>query len=291
VITAERLTKRYGATLALDDLNLVVPAGSVFGLLGPNGSGKTTFIKLLMGFIFPDAGRLERGNLAPHRIGYLAERPALAPRSRLGEYLRTVGQLSGLAGRQLDSAVEQRLWQVGLDALVGAHVGACSKGMLQRLALAVALLADPPLVVLDEPMEGLDPAWQVAVRDLMLELRSQGKTVLLSTHRLNDVAQVCTHVAILRQGRLRRAGALADVLPLRQEVTIAVAALDSNLAATLSACHPEITVTGTCIGLRGEAVRLKPVILRRLLNANADILGLTQQRATLEEVYLEAMRT
>lgn len=290
MIAATHLTKRYGDTVALDDLSLAIPTGSVFGLLGPNGSGKTTFIKLLMGFIFPDGGHLDRGDLAPHRIGYLAERPSLAPRSRMGEYLRTVGQLSGLAGRQLDSAVEQRLRQVGLDPVAGAAVGSCSKGMLQRLALAVALLADPPLVVLDEPMEGLDPAWQATVRDLMLELRSQGKTVLLSTHRLNDVAQVCTHVAILRQGRLRRAGALSDVLPLRQEVTIVVAALDDGLAATLRALHPEITVTGAHIGLRGEALRFKPVILRWLLNANADILDLTQQRTTLEEVYLEAMR-
>jgi ABC-2 type transport system ATP-binding protein len=291
VIAATHITKRYGATLALDDLSLAIPAGAVFGLLGPNGSGKTTFIKLLMGFIFPDAGHMERGDLPPRRLGYLAERPALAPRSRIGEYLRTIGQLSGLAGQQLDSAVEQRLRQVGLDGVAGARVGACSKGMLQRLALAVALVADPPLVVLDEPMEGLDPSWQVTVRNLLLELRGQGKTVLLSTHRLNDVAQVCTHVAILRQGQLRRAGALADVLPLRQEVTILVAALDDGLGAALRAFHPEITVTGTRIDLRGEAISLKPAILRRLLNANVDILDLTQQRATLEEVYLEAMRT
>jgi ABC-2 type transport system ATP-binding protein len=290
VIAATHITKRYGATLALDDLSLAVPAGAIFGLLGPNGSGKTTFIKLLMGFIFPDAGGVDRGDLAPQRIGYLAERPALAPRSRMGEYLRMVGQLSGLAGRQLDSAVQERLRQVGLDAVAGARIGTCSKGMLQRLALAVALVADPPLVVLDEPMEGLDPVWQMMVRELVQELAGRGQTVLLSTHRLGDVAQVCTHVAILRQGKLRRTGALGDVLPLRQQVTITVPALDDALAIVLAALHPGITATRQQICLRGEAVNLKPVVLRRLLNANVDVLDLTQQRTTLEEVYLEAMR-
>jgi len=150
VIQASELSKRYGSTLALDRLNLAIPAGSAFGLLGPNGAGKSTFIKLLLELNMPDSGHLVREGVARQQIGYLPERPAMPIRSRVGEYLTLIGRLSGLGGRRLHSTVEQRLVQVGLRRAAGIRIGACSKGMLQRLGLAVALIADPPLLVLDD---------------------------------------------------------------------------------------------------------------------------------------------
>lgn len=289
MIRTTDLTKYYGETLALDRLTLTIPKGAAFGLLGPNGSGKTTFIKLVLGIVFPDSGQLERDGIASHRIGYLPERPALPPRSRVAEYLELIGQLSGLRGRHLRSAVDQRLVQVGLSRVAGARIASCSKGMLQRLGLAVALISDPRLVVLDEPMEGLDPAWQKTVRDLVVDLNHQGKTVILSTHRLNDVAQVCSHVCILARGQLKRAGALDDVLPPRQQVIIGVNHLPDSLRPMLASVHPDLRVRETSVILTGEALFYKAAVLSMLLSAAVDIKDMTQQRFSLEEVYLEAV--
>lgn len=289
MIQAVDLTKLYGPTLALDRLTVTIPQGAVFGLLGPNGSGKSTFIKLLLGLIFPDSGQLLRGDIASHQFGYLPERPALPPRSRVAEYLELVGQLSGLRGRRLRSAVDQHLVQVGLSRVAGARIGTCSKGMLQRLGLAVALVADPPVIVLDEPMEGLDPAWQKTVRDMMAELNRQGKTVVLSTHRLSDVAQVCSHVCILARGQLKRAGALDMVLPPRRQVIIGVDQVPEALRVVLTGLHSEIRVRDTSIALTGEALAHKADVLGALLQAGVDIQDMTQQRLSLEEVYLEAV--
>jgi ABC-2 type transport system ATP-binding protein len=289
VIQAVDLTKRYGATLALDHLSVTIPERAVFGLLGPNGSGKTTFIKLLLGLIFPDSGQIDRGELAPHHLGYLPERPALPPRSRIAEYLELVGQLSGLRGRRLRSTVDQRLVQVGLGRVAGARIGSCSKGMLQRLGLAVALVADPPLVVLDEPMEGLDPAWQKTVRDLIVELNRQGKTIVLSTHRLSDVAQVCSHVCIVAGGQVKRAGVLDAVLPPREQIIIGVDRVPEALRPVLASLHPDVRVKDSTIALSGDALTRKAEVLDTLLRAGVDIQAMAQQRLSLEEVYLEAV--
>ena len=267
-----------------------MPPGAVFGLLGPNGSGKTTFIKLLLGLIFPDAGSVESDAGAARCIGYLPERIALPPRSRIDEYLRLCTHLDGLRGTVLDSAVDARLHQVGLDHVASQRIGSCSKGMLQRLGLAVALIGDPPLLVLDEPMEGLDPAWQKAVRDLIGQLRRAGKTVLLSTHRLSDVAELCDHVAILSSGRLKQAGALADVLPLRERVVIDVDRVPASLAASLTVLGSGVALQDDRVLLEGPAVARKGDALRLLLDGGADVRGLAQERLTLEEIYLEAMR-
>ena len=290
MIRANQLSKRYGATVALDRLDLAVPPSAVFGLLGPNGSGKTTFIKLLLGLIFPDTGSIVSGVVAARQIGYLPERMALPPRSRIGEYLSLCAYLDGLRGATLDNAVKERLRQVGLDQVIGQRIGACSKGMLQRLGLAVALIGDPLLLVLDEPMEGLDPAWQVAVRELITQLRRDGKTILLSTHRLSDVAEVCDHVAILSHGQIKRAGALVDVLPLRERVVIEVDGVPELLAGDLAAFGTGVTRHGSQVLLDGPGVALKSDVLRLLLDAGADVRSLRQERLSLEEVYLEAMR-
>ncbi len=284
------LIKRYGPTTALDHLTLSIPGGTVFGLLGPNASGKSTLLKLLMGFIFPDQGQIDLGGLAPAAIGYVPERPHLPPGSRIGEYLHTAGRLAGLGGAQLQQEVARCLQTVGLEHVAGWRIRACSKGMLQRLALAQALLADPPVLVLDEPMGGLDPAGQKAIRELIKSLPAAGKTVLFSTHRLSEVTEVCSHLAILNRGRLIRTGPLAEVLPLRPQVTICVDHLPAEMGRLVAALDSDISITGNSILLEGEAVRRKAEVVRHLLDAGMDIASLNQQRATVEDVYLEAIR-
>ncbi len=290
MIRVTSLTKRYGATLALDALTLTVPEGSTFGLVGPNGSGKSTLFKLLMGFMFPDAGTIDLGGLPPTRIGYTPDRAFLPLNFRLEEYLLVTARLSGLRDSAAREAVRLRLQQVGLSQVAGSYVRGLSKGMLQRLSLAAALLHDPPLLLLDEPMSGLDPAQQAAIRALIKSCQQAGKMVLLSTHRLSEVTEICTHIGILRQGRLVRTGPLAEVLALRPQVTIRVDKIPEGLAPFLNAQYPGVCIQDSTLTLSEGASAAKNEILRALMDAGCDIQMLTQQRATLEEIYIEAMQ-
>jgi len=290
MIRCADVTKRYGNTLALDRLTLAVPNGAVYGLLGPNGAGKSTLINLLMRFIFPDAGSIDYADLRSFQIGYVPERPAFPPRCPADEYLTVAGRLGGIDRATLEKTVATRLHQVGLSHATHWRVNQFSKGMLQRLALAQALLSDPPFLVFDEPMNGLDPIGQKEVRDLIKQLRTESKTILFSTHRLEDIVDVCTHVAILKRGRLVRAGSLAEVLPERAQVILIVDCLNDETRRSLTANFPDVVLNGDTITLNGDALTHKTQIVRALIDAGADIRQLTQARATLEEVYLEAMR-
>jgi ABC-2 type transport system ATP-binding protein len=290
VITVTNLVKRYGEVTALQDLSLRVPAGTVFGVLGPNGAGKTTLLRLMVGLIFPDSGSIELQGCPRHRLGYLPERPHFPGRFRVEEYMLVAGQLSGLAGPQLRAAVSAALAQTGLSQVADRRIAACSKGMLQRLGLAQCLLTDPPLILLDEPLSGLDPAAQAAMRHLVSGLSRSGRTILLSTHRLADVSQMCSHIAILARGRLSRCGPLPQVLAPRSHLLIQVDRLPDAVSQQIFQLHPAVALNGTEIVLADEAVGVKRQILQILLDAQVDILRLESQGATLEEVYLEAVR-
>lgn len=291
MITVSNLTKRYGDVTALQDLSLEVPAGTVFGLLGPNGAGKTTLLQIVTGLIMPDSGRIELDECLRHRIGYLPERPHFGNRFRISELLFVSGQLGGLHGIDLRDAVSSALAQTGLTQVSGRRVAACSKGMLQRLGLAQALLTDPPLILLDEPMSGLDPAAQAAMRHLVMALSSSGKTIVLSTHRLADVSQTCSHVAILAQGRLSKSGPLREVLAPQIGVRIEAGQMPDFVVSQITQLHPAIVVKGSEIALNGEATSVKHQILRLLLDAHVDIMRVDSRGASLEEVYLEAVRS
>jgi ABC-2 type transport system ATP-binding protein len=293
VIQVTNLTKRYERLTALDRFTLHVPAGAIFGLLGPNGAGKTTLIRLLVGLIFPDGGTIQLSGVAPYQVGYLPERPHFAPRFRVKEYLRLVGEAGGLSGRALAYGVNRALQLTGMQIAAGKRVADCSKGMLQRLGLAQALLADPPLILLDEPFSGLDPTAQVSMRTVIQRLNQAGTTIVLSTHRLSDVNQVCTDIAILADGRLAHSGPLTEVLAPRSQVLIRTAApLPEPLATQLQQALPEffLAADGKEITLPDSAMQAKAVVLQALLKSGVEVTHLEQQRATLEEVYLEAIR-
>jgi ABC-2 type transport system ATP-binding protein len=221
IIEVEGLRKSYrrlrGAPrVALDGLELAVPDGGVFGLLGPNGSGKTTTIRCLLGLARPSAGAVRvLGRTLPDglpevlaRTGAIVEFPALFPTMTGRENLRLLGAMAGLGHRRVDEVLEQ----VGLAARAGDQVRRYSLGMRQRLGLAAALLKDPALLVLDEPANGLDPAGIREVRELLRRLGAEGRTVVVSTHLLAEVEQTCDSVAILSRGRCVASGPVADVL-------------------------------------------------------------------------------
>lgn len=203
--------------LALRPLRLRVEEGEVFGFLGPNGAGKTTTLKLLMGLVFPTAGtaRLLGKELddpaVRSQIGFLPEQPYFYDHLTARELLNYYGQLSGVPARGRSVRVEEMLERVGLRDSANVQLRRFSKGMLQRVGLAQAILHDPKLVFLDEPMSGLDPMGRREVRDLIQQLRSEGKTVFFSTHILSDAEALCDRVAVIHQGELRGVGAIADL--------------------------------------------------------------------------------
>jgi len=288
MIRAQALTKIYRSTTALDQVSLEIPPGAVFGILGPNGAGKTTLLRIVMGFVFPTAGTIDRGGLSAAGIGYLPERAFYPLRFSIGDYLSTQARLAGLRGASQRATVTRLLHQVGLAGVTSRPMGDCSRGMLQRLGMAQALLGDPSLLVLDEPALGLDPAGQVFMREHIAALGRAGKTVLLSSHHLDEVTRVCSHVAVLSQGRLVRTGPIASILAPRAQIVIGTGPIPSELAQHLGAQYPGTTVDALTVKLEGKATTHKAEILRMLLDHGVDVRQLSELHDTLEEVFMEA---
>ena len=236
VIRTDGLTKRYGHVLAVDGLSLDVPRGRIYGLLGPNGSGKTTLMSMLLGLVRPTAGSFtlfgnspEQGGLDKelHRIGALIETstfyPYLSGRNNLAYF-------QGISGRGDAAELDSLLQQVGLGGRGGDKFQTYSLGMKQRLGLAYTLLGDPELLVLDEPTNGMDPAGMAEVRDLIRGLARDDRTVILSSHLLNEVEQVCDSVAILSHGRLIAQGDVAELLQERGSPQVRLRTTDDRKA-------------------------------------------------------------
>lgn len=214
------------SVLAVRDLTLRVPPGQIYGLLGPNGSGKSTTLKIILGLVSPTRGKTEifgqDSSLAGSReaVGFLPENPYFYKYLTGRETLRFYGKLCGLRGARLKSRVEELLALVGLTSASERRLGVYSKGMLQRVGLAQALVQEPKLVVLDEPTAGVDPAGAREIRDLILDLKQRGITVLLSSHLLGQVQEICDRVGILANGVLVREGALADLLAIENRTDL-----------------------------------------------------------------------
>ena len=233
-VEIERLTKVFPVPLrrervvAVQDLSLRVEKGEVYGLLGPNGSGKSTTLKILLGLVTATSGETrvfgeDSSSVRSRRdVGFLPENPYFYKFLTGAETVRFFGKLSGMSGDGLEARVEELLELVGLTDAAARRVGSYSKGMLQRIGLAQALVQDPGLLVLDEPTAGVDPVGSREIRDLILELKARGKTVLLCSHLLSQVQEVCDRVGILARGRLVREGRVEDLLAIsdRSEVIV-----------------------------------------------------------------------
>ncbi len=288
-----RLGFRARKLEALVALDLGVEPGSIYGFIGPNGAGKSTTIKILVGLVRPSAGRaaLFGRDIADPRarlsVGYLPENPSFHDFMRPLEVLRYLGQLSGLSGADLDRRAEALIDRVGLGHARDLTVRKFSKGMVQRLGLAQALIHDPPLLILDEPMSGLDPIGRKEVRDLILELRGQGKAVFFSTHILPDVESVCDRVGMVFKGQLVKEGALQGLL---DDTVRAVELRCAPLTpAQLEGLAP---VTGRATALpEGHAftcanLDAANVAVARLLAAGGRLLSLQPHRESLEETFV-----
>lgn len=289
-VDVAHLTKTYGRVRALSDLTLRVQRGEVFGFLGPNGAGKTTSVKVLVGLTRPSSGA---GSLLGYRLGDRRARARLGylpELFRFPEWLcaREVMRLHGrLCGRRIaPREIEESLQLVGLGARAGDRVGTFSKGMQQRLGLAVALLGRPELVILDEPTSALDPAGRLEVREILHGLRAQGTTVFLNSHLLTEVEHVCDRVAVVTRGRVVAQGTISQILGAQSAVRVRAAANGVPLATLLEPFGCVVPEDGSMLVQGIDASRV-PEMVHALVTAGAGVYAVEPLGATLEQRFLE----
>ncbi len=300
VVTCERLAKTYrgalarGGVRALVGLDLAVPAGQTFGLLGPNGAGKTTLVKLLLGIAFPTSGtsavlgRPAGDVRARERIGYLPENHRYPPHLTGEQVLHHFGRLSGLPGARRTRRVEDLLRRVRLTEWRSLRVHKYSKGMMQRLGMAQAILNDPDLLILDEPTDGVDPIGRREIRDLLLEQRARGATIFLNSHLLSEVERLCDRVAILKDGALVREGGVADLTRPRSVWQVDTRAAPPVALAGAVARAPGARVREGGVEIEGDLPALNGLI-DALRGQGVEITAVLPRRDSLEDVFVKVI--
>ncbi|HSM55893.1 MAG TPA: ABC transporter ATP-binding protein [Candidatus Sulfomarinibacteraceae bacterium] len=290
MISVQNISKHYYSLVAVDDVSFNVSKGQVLGILGPNGAGKTTVLKMIAGFLEPDAGAIKPQGERWPAIGYKPERLLFPDRMRVGDYLQMVGRLCNMNRKQVTQAVSSALNEVNLGNARDKRIGECSKGMRQRLSLAQSIMGNPPLLLLDEPSNGLDPEGQADICNIIQRRHALGQTIVINSHQLPEVTRVCTHMIILKQGRIHYQGSVQEALALRPHVTIQVDKNLSALAELLRSLHSDVEVEENRVILNNEAIRIRRHVLSLLVGTGFDIVGVTQKRTTLEEIYAEAVQ-
>jgi ABC-2 type transport system ATP-binding protein len=215
-LTLDGITKRFGEVVAVDDVSLRVPEGCIYGFIGPNGAGKTTTIRMIMSIFYPDAGRITvLGSATPEsvkdRLGYLPEEKGLYKKMKTGELVAYFGKLKGLGGEEARTRTEALLAEFGLADWIDKKTEALSKGMAQKVQILSTLIHEPELVILDEPFAGLDPVNVQVVRDVILNMKRQGRTVIFSTHVMEQAEQICDYIFLINKGRKVLDGTIAEV--------------------------------------------------------------------------------
>jgi ABC-2 type transport system ATP-binding protein len=260
-IAIDHLTKEFknpsildrGKVVAVKDLSLNVEAGHVYGLLGPNGSGKSTTMKIVLGLVTPTAGRTfifgrdSRDVESREAVGFLPENPYFYKFLTGKETLHFYGKLCGIRGRKLEERAKELLELVNLEEAADRRVGGYSKGMLQRIGLAQALVQEPRLLVLDEPTAGVDPAGSRQIRDLILRMKERGITVLLCSHLLSQVQEICDRIGIMHRGELMREGALNELIAIENQTELVLENATPELMQKL-----RDTITGSGARVVGE---------------------------------------
>ncbi|MFE6924244.1 ABC transporter ATP-binding protein [Nocardia sp. NPDC057663] len=285
IVVTDELTKRYGEHIAVDAVSMRVAAGEIYGFLGPNGAGKTTTLRMLAGLIRPSAGTARVRGRVPgdpavlRRIGVLIEGPGFYPYLSGRDNLRVLARYRGLGTVDVEKALER----VGLADRAGDRFRTYSLGMKQRLGVGAALLGDPDLLILDEPTNGLDPAGLAEMRTLIVDLAADGHTVLLSSHQLAEVQEICYRVGVISGGRLLAESTVAE---LRGTATLMVRADPVDIA--LDAVRAVAPARANADGIRVDTnAVMAPAVARAVVSAGADLLELRVDEKSLEEVFFE----
>lgn len=283
-----------GPKTVVDDISLRVAHGGIHGLLGPNGAGKTTTIKMLLGLVRPTSGTFtvtgldSRTPAGRAHLGFLPEQPYFPTQLTAAEALRLYGRLAGLDRARLASETERLLGLVGLEGRAHDVLSKFSRGMLQRLGVAQALLGDPQVVVLDEPASGLDPVGQRDMRNLMLALKEEGRTVLLSSHQLSEVEAVCDRVTIVNRGRVAAEGHIDDLLNVAGHTVIRARGLTSELPPALTALVEDRAGTGGTFILSVPDASVRRVV-DLVDDAGGVVVSVNPKRESLEEYFTKML--
>jgi ABC-2 type transport system ATP-binding protein len=294
-IETRALSKRFGETLAVADLSLTVRRGEVFGFLGPNGAGKTTSVKMLLALVRPTAGAgavlgAPIGDRAARaRIGFLPEHFRFHETLTGRELLRFHGRLYGMRGAALEARIDTLLARVDLLDAADRPIRGYSKGMLQRVGLAQALLNDPDLVFLDEPTSGLDPLGRLLVRDIIGELRERGTAVFLNSHLLGEVEATCDRVAFIRRGRVIEERSLKEHVS-TLDVELRLAPVDGCVLEGLAAFGRDVArLADDRVRMRVAADDMVPEVVRWLVERGLRVHGVQTHRKSLEETFVDIM--
>jgi ABC-2 type transport system ATP-binding protein len=303
-IEVENITKefvlRFGLkkVMALEQLNLSVKKGEVFGYIGPNGAGKTTTLKILMGLIMPTRGNATifgepiSSIKVKEKIGFLPEGPYFYSYLTAGEFLLFYGKLFGFDKLYLSKKIDELLDLVELKPKKNTPLRYFSKGMLQRIGLAQALINDPDLVVLDEPMSGLDPLGRARVRDIILQLRDRGKTILFSSHILSDVETICSRIGIISKGKLRETGTIDSLLKNNiKEIEIVAVDLNSEEIQNIKKIGAKVVNLNDTIMITAPDQIKRDAILGIVSAKSGRLQSVENRRETLEDLFMKKYGT
>jgi ABC-2 type transport system ATP-binding protein len=301
MIETKNLTKNYANLTAVDDLNLTIQDGDIFGFIGPNGAGKTTTMRILVTLLEPTRGKAfingldvrRHGKKVRRLVGYMPDFMGVYDDLKVFEYLEFFAAAFGIERKKRKSIVEGVLELTDLQSKRSVTVDSLSRGMQQRLGLARVLIHDPKVLILDEPASGLDPRARIEIRELLRELKRMGKTIMISSHILSELEEICDHVGIIEHGRLVFSGTLEEILSqlgIQSKVRVRVAN-NQNKAVELLTALPQIRqvqVFGDyiavtfCEGQDGDGI-----IARTLVNADLDIVSIQPERLKLDDAFLQ----
>ncbi len=297
VLEVDRLKKTFKKPFtgtkveAVREVSFSVARGEIFGFLGPNGAGKTTTLKMLVGLIKPTAGRATLlgaevpSPAAMRRVGFLPESPYIYPYLTPREFVSLCGRLNGMSGSPLARKVEEVLARTGVGYAMDRNVKALSKGMLQRVGLAAALVHEPELLILDEPMSGLDPVGRKEVRDLIVDEKAAGRTVLFSSHILSDIERVCDRLCILKKGEVVVSGKVSELSGEAQASEITLGRVDAALSAKLAE-HGQVRSLGQDVVSVEATPEQARIVLQLALEHDARIDFVSAKRQSLEDLFV-----
>ncbi len=301
-IETKNLCKRYSSLLksrvvnALDNLNLKVEHGKTFGLLGPNGAGKTTLIKILLGIVYPTSGAATLLDISykqkdvRQKIGYLPENHRFPNHLTAYEILCLSLMMNGILCRKRKDHIESLIKLVDMERWKNIRLKKFSKGMLQRIGIAQSLVHDPELLILDEPTDGVDPKGRKDIRDLLVKLKEEGKTIFINSHWLSEIELVCDEVAILNRGKLRKQGTLKELVynTFRQTITVD-SDVKQNIAESISAISNSIEVNGDQVVVNVDDVSMLNKIIDVLRGSKHNIVEVKRTSENLEDYYINVI--
>lgn len=279
---------------ALTDLSLTVPSGTIFGLLGPNGAGKTTLVKLLLSITFPDSGsaRILNEDISnikiKKKLGYLPENHKYPPYLTGGETLKFFGQMSGLDGNTLEKKIDELLELMNLTKWKKSKIKTYSKGMMQRLGLAQAMINDPELIFLDEPTDGVDPIGRKEIRDVLVELKNRKKTIFLNSHILSEVELITDNVGILNKGNLLKEGTVRELTEKKEEYRLLFGGtLNADILNSINGIKKD---KEQYYNLKVNGINDLNVVIDSLRNKGVLIKEIIPQKNTLEEMFISLIQ-